>query len=396
MTNQPSERAPEGERTSRILVVDDEQSLLDGIRRVHRRTYDIVTACGARAGIEAVRSEGPFAVIICDYQMPEMNGAEFLERVLELSPHSVRMMLSGNADLGAAIDAVNQAHVFRFLTKPCPPQAFRTAVDAALEQFGLLRAEQLLLEETVRGSIEVLVDVLTLSSPEAFGRSSRVRQYVSQLVAALRLPDPWRFETAALLSQIGYVAVPPDVLLRRFSGEPLSARAEEMLASHASVARDLVCKIPRLEEVAEIIAHQDLRFDQMGSSGLPRPVAVGAHVLAAALAFDDLVTRGHSPESAVRSMGRDKGRYEPRVLAMLCSAKLPGQDLVVRTMDVHALHVGMIIDQDVFASNGTLIVARGNVISGSMLERLRNSAAEQTIPGTVRVRARLSLVEGVA
>ena len=69
------------------------------------------------------------------------------------------------------------------------------------------------------------MDVLALSSPETFGRSSRVRQYVRQLVLGLGLADPWRFETAALLSQIGYVAVPPDILHRRSSGEPLSASA---------------------------------------------------------------------------------------------------------------------------------------------------------------------------
>jgi len=382
--------------SNRLLVVDDEQSLLDGIRRVHRKSYEIVTACGPAAGLEAIERDGPFAVIVCDYQMPGMNGAQFLERVRELAPQSVRMMLSGNADLGAAIEAVNQGHIFRFLTKPCPPQAFRAAVDAALEQYGLLHAEQVLLEETVRGSIEVLVDVLTLSSPEAFGRSTRVRQYVAQLAASLRLPDPWRFETAALLSQIGHVTVPPDVLMRRAKGEPLSARAEAMLANHAAVARDLLCKIPRLEEVAEIVAHQDLRFDRMASCGLPRAVAVGAHLIAAALAFDDLVIRGHSPESATGRMGRDAGRFDPRLLALLRAAKLPGQDLVVRRVDVPALHVGMIIDEHVYASNGTLIVARGNVISGSMLERLRNSAAAGTIPGTVQVRAPRIVEEGAA
>ena len=172
----PSEATtPAGLSGRRILVVDDEQSLLDGIRRVHRKSYEIKVACGARAGLDALEHDGPFAVVICDYQMPLMNGAEFLEHAQELAPGTVRLMLSGNADLDAAIDAVNQGHIFRFLTKPCPPQTFRTAVDAGLEQFALYEAERHLLEETVRGSIEVLVGVLALSSPETFGRSSRVR-----------------------------------------------------------------------------------------------------------------------------------------------------------------------------------------------------------------------------
>ena len=85
-------------------MVDDEQSLLDGIRRGHRKSYEIKVACGARAGLDALEQDGPFAVVICDYQMPDMNGAEFLEQAQELSPSTVRLMLSGNADLDAAIE----------------------------------------------------------------------------------------------------------------------------------------------------------------------------------------------------------------------------------------------------------------------------------------------------
>lgn len=368
-------------------MVDDEQSLLDGIRRVHRKSYDIQVACGARAGLAALRSDGPFALVICDYQMPEMNGAEFLEHARDLCPSTVRLMLSGNADLDAAIDAVNQGHIFRFLTKPCPPQTFRSAVDAGLEQFSLYEAERLLLEETVRGSIEVLVDVLALSSPETFGRSSRVRAYVRQIVLGLGLADPWRFETAALLSQIGHIAVPPDILHRRSNGEPLSSHAEKMLSRHAEVAKELLYKIPRLEEVAEIIAHQGLRFDSVASVGLSRTVEVGALALTAALAFDELVVRGHSPESAAGVMSRDDGRFEPRALQVLQGAKLPGQERVVRRLNVKELHVGMVIDEDVYASSGTLIVARGNEISASMLERLCNAASSGAISPSVQVMA---------
>ncbi len=370
----------------RILVVDDEQSLLDGIRRVHRKSYEIKVACGARAGLDALEQDGPFAVVICDYQMPDMNGAEFLEQAQELSPSTVRLMLSGNADLDAAIEVVNQGHIFRFLTKPCPPQTFRTAVDAGLEQYALHEAERLLLEETVRGSIEVLVEVLALSSPETFGRSSRVRHYVGQVAAGLGLADSWRFETAALLSQIGHIAVPPDILHRRSHGEPLSAHAERMLGRHASVARDLLCKIPRLEEVAEIVAHQGLRADDPALGPVPRTVRVGASALSAALAFDELVVGGRSPESAASSLARDAGRFDSRVLKLLGSAKLPGQERVVQRMSVRELHVGMIIDEDVYASSGTLIVARGNVISVSMLERLGSSADSGAISPSVQVR----------
>ncbi len=93
----------------RILLVDDEPSVLDGLRRKHRKSYDLTTAVGGADGIAGVQAEGPFDVVISDYQMPEMNGARFLGKIAELDPDCMRMMLTGNADLQAAINAVNEA-----------------------------------------------------------------------------------------------------------------------------------------------------------------------------------------------------------------------------------------------------------------------------------------------
>ena len=78
----------------------------------------------------ALRDKGPFAVIVSDLSMPGMNGTEFRACAHETAPESVRILLTGETDLRAAIDAVNAGHVFRFLTKPCPPRVLIGAVTA--------------------------------------------------------------------------------------------------------------------------------------------------------------------------------------------------------------------------------------------------------------------------
>ena len=120
----------------KILFVDDEPRVLDGIRRTLRNDYDAEYAEGGRAGIETMH-EHEFAVIVSDMMMPGMSGSKFLAAASELQPAAVQMILSGQADLTSTVAAVNDGNLFRFLIKPTPTEALTTALDAALEQYRL-------------------------------------------------------------------------------------------------------------------------------------------------------------------------------------------------------------------------------------------------------------------
>ena len=99
----------------KILFVDDEEELLHGFKRTLRKVFDIEVAVGPKKGLEILENNGPFSVVISDYQMPDMNGVEFLIKVKEKSPDTTRVILTGQADMQAAIDAINQGNIFRFL-----------------------------------------------------------------------------------------------------------------------------------------------------------------------------------------------------------------------------------------------------------------------------------------
>jgi DNA-binding NtrC family response regulator len=116
-----------------VLFVDDEPNLLDAIRRQLRKRVQVVTATGGEQGLDMIRRHGPFAVVVSDMRMPEMSGVQFLVQVRDLSPDSVRIVLSGQADLQDTIDAVTEGRIFRFLVKPCSPEALWDAVEAGLK-----------------------------------------------------------------------------------------------------------------------------------------------------------------------------------------------------------------------------------------------------------------------
>jgi DNA-binding NtrC family response regulator len=166
----------------RVLCVDDEPNVLEGLRRQLRRHFSVATANGGILALEVLEREGPFAVVVSDMRMPEMDGAAFLGRVREQAADTVRVLLTGQADLDATIAAVNEANIFRFLTKPCPTESLITALNAAVEQHRLIMAERVLLEQTLHGSVKALTDILGLANPTAFGRAARAKKYVGDAV----------------------------------------------------------------------------------------------------------------------------------------------------------------------------------------------------------------------
>ena len=189
----------------KILLVDDEVAILEGYQRLLRREFRIDVALGGKGALVAIQNNGPYAVVVSDMRMPEMDGAQLLAKIKVLSPDTVRVMLTGNADMQTAVSAVNEGSIFRFLTKPCTKETLAKALTASLMQARLLSAEKELLEKTLTGSIQVLAEVLSLVNPAAFSRGMRLRRYIQHIAEGLALSNPWRFEIPAMMSQLGCV-----------------------------------------------------------------------------------------------------------------------------------------------------------------------------------------------
>lgn len=131
----------------RILFVDDDLNLLNAFKRTLHNQYDIRVADNGMKGLKIIRSESPFALVISDFRMPGMDGIKFLAKVRELEPDTVRVMLTGYADLDSAIEVVNKGRIFRFLTKPCPIEQLSGTIEDAIKQYRLIHAEKELLEK---------------------------------------------------------------------------------------------------------------------------------------------------------------------------------------------------------------------------------------------------------
>ncbi len=372
----------------KILFVDDEQNILDSMRRRLHGKFRVVTALGPERGLAAVNSSGPFAVIVSDLRMPVMNGIEFLSRVREISPDSVRMMLSGNADLADAIDAVNEGNIFRFLVKPCSSMALLKSLKQGVEQYRLVTAEKELLEKTLTGSIEVLSDVLSMSSQDAFGRASRIKRYVREIAVYMGVKNTWQMETAAMLSQIGWIVLSSDILKKVYLGEALTDEEQQLFDMHPMMASEFLKHIPRIEEVSRIIAYQEKQFD---GGGIPRDslsgdqIPLGARILKVVLDFDVLEARGVPKANALLRMKKKKGLYDPSVLSAFEAMFGIESKYEVRDLSISELEPHMILGQNIYTTSGALLITKGNEIGQVVLSRLKMIAETTQIKEPLRV-----------
>jgi len=374
----------------RVLFVDDEPNVLDGIRRQLRNRVNIETASSGAAALDIIKAQGPFAVVVSDMRMPEMDGARFLAKVNEIAPQTVRMILSGQADLESTIAAVNEGRVFRFLLKPCNSETLFGVIRNGIEQYNLIHAEKHLLENTLNATVKVLCNVLGIINPVAQRRATQIQRYAESAACALQLhPDMWQYHLAAMVSQLGCITLPQETLARALSGQPLSNEERRLYESHPEIAGKLLGSIPRLEAVAGMVAGQAQLPSPDLASGNPAtwpPEKIGAAILWAAVQFDRHVAQGRIPEQAAQLVEQAAPGLPRAITQAMVQALTDDSGLVMsREVKLRDLAPGMVIDADVMSGRGIRLVPRGTEVTATVIERLRAVAGGVGVTEPIRV-----------
>jgi response regulator RpfG family c-di-GMP phosphodiesterase len=323
------ERPVANSERPRILCVDDEPNVLGGLARTLRGHYVVETATEGKVAVERLKTAEPFAVVVSDQRMPQMTGTQFLAHAHAIAPSSVRVLLTGQADMESGMDAVNEGNIFRFLTKPCSTDGLLAALDNCCEQYRLVTSEKVLLDQTLHGSIKALVDILSLANPLAFGRATRVRKIAEGLMTHFAIRERWPLEVAAMLSQLGCVTLPAVTLDKLYKGEILTGAEKVMVDRMPAVVEKCLSNIPRIDSVLTILrlsscqfAHPKLR----SGIALEGEIPWGARALKIALDFD-LLEAGGSPAEQPRAVMRGReGWYDSPMLEALAGLRGGSQE----------------------------------------------------------------------
>ena len=362
--------------SEKILLVDDEPNVLQACERMLHSRFEMDAAVGGADALTALKTKGPYAVVLSDMRMSHMDGIELLTKVKHLAPDTIRIMLTGYADVRTALTAVNEGNIFRFLTKPCDKQTLVSALTAGI--YRLVTLEKDLLEKTLAGSLTVLTEVLSMASPAAFSRALRLRRYMGQIATKLSLANQWKFELAAMLSQLGCVTMAPETIDAVYAGKPLSPKEQALYDTHPRIAWDLLKNIPRMESVAWMIAHQNQPDTVEGDISDPELAErrLGAELLAVTLALDTRVRQGNSRTDAASVLGRKYRDLDSRVMMALVEVQPEDSEKNVRSCRIEELAAGMVIDQDVRTEAGFLIIARNQEVTPSVILKLKNYYAK--------------------
>ncbi len=370
----------------KILLVDDESNVLDGFRRSLSREFLMETALGGQNALQLAAQNGPYAVVVSDMRMPGMDGIQFLNAIKARWPDTIRVMLTGNADRDTAVQAINEGNIFRFLTKPCAKEVLAKTLTAALLQYRMVIAEKQLLEQTLSGSIQVLTAVLSLVNPTAFGRAERARRYIHHIVTSMKLHNVWQYEVAAMMSQLGCVTLPPETIEAVYKGEKLTPNEQTQYDAHPSVAYDLLSKIPRLEPIAKMIEHQNRPFPPSSATDPESAdIRMGTEILRLTLAYEQLIHRGMSRNEAVHTLSRQNKTFSPDFFQALVELDPNAEEGEVRQCRPDLLSAGMIIQQEVRTTEGTLLVSKGQEVTSPLLSKLKNLYARKVLTGDLTV-----------
>ncbi|MBK7859274.1 MAG: response regulator [Archangiaceae bacterium] len=362
---------------ARILCVDDEPAVLEGLELHLRRKFTLTTATSGAEALEKMKGLPPFAAIVSDMRMPGMSGAEFLKAARASAPDTVRLLLTGHADVPSAVSAVNDGQIFRFLTKPCSPPQLMLAVETAVHHHRLITAERELLEKTLRGTVKMVADVLALANPLAFGKVTRAKALVEVLLKDVAPDEVWKADVACLFTHLGAVNLPHSTLERWYRGETLEPGEKAEVDKLPQQAEALLAHIPRLEGVRELVA-------SVARGDPPQRAPMGARAVRLAYDFDALCSKGDAPAMAFETLKLHAASYDSALLAALGKHLDASHGPKVREVTLREVRAGMVLTEDLKTKNGVLLVPRGFEVTAALQARF-SSMAEGAVKEPIRV-----------
>jgi len=370
----------------KILLVDDDENILHGYKRIFRGKYEMLLAENAKQAAEILRNVPDIAVVISDYNMPGTKGIELLQIVKKIRPLAVRILLTGFANLEMAVKAVNEGHIFRFLTKPCPFNILSEAVEQAVEYYRLIFAEKQLLEETLRGTVKLLTEILSTVNPLAFHNATYFKNLAERIFHRLGEEFTWDVEIACLLSQIGSVGIPHEIFIKKDENRPLTPKEEELLKSHPKIGEKFLKNIPRLNLIAEVVAQQYSDSFESTYDKVPRSIKLAWQILKMLNEFYDLVQKGNSDSQAAQILTQMELPIDPSFIQALIAEIMGIEDgYVVKIITHESLKEGMILAENLYDTSGFLLLGKGAVISDVSLIKILNYAKTNSLKEPIKI-----------
>ena len=406
-----------------LLLLDDEQDIINSLKRVLRKDFNIVSFTDGAAALEYLQ-ENPIDIIISDMRMPVMNGAEFFTQAREFHPHAIRILLTGYSDMETTVQAINDGGIYTYIGKPWENQELKLLLKQASEYYLLkketrelngklqqvnnklsnfnqelelkvaqrthaLESSKESLTQTLKTQNTLLHDVLDMMSTTieyrtgfGAGHNKRIALQCKAVARHLALDDATcrRIYLCALLHEIGTVGLSDEVLANIDFG---TGKLDEEFAHHPVIGAAIVGRVHRFDALKENILHQNENVDGTGTpdhlSGDHIPI--GARIIRVVKDFDFLIAgKENNKTMAVNDarswlMSRANEWYDPTIISALFSVLLNREshdETMEYSVGIESLKVGDILAEDLILTNGNTMLTAGQAITSAMISKLKH------------------------
>ena len=409
-----------------LLFVDDEPGILSSLRRLFRpHGYRILVAESGALGL-AELEKTPVDLVISDMRMPEMDGATFLKAVRQRWPDTVRILLTGYADVTSTVAAINDGEIYRYVSKPWDDTEIVNTVREALERYRLKQEnlrltaltqsqneelkglnaslEQKVAERTAElrqalsfveqshgelkksflTSVQVFAGLIELRSGPAgsrlAGHGRRVADMARNLAQRLGMGDVevQNIMLAGLLHDVGKMGLPDDLLGKAFN--TLSQDQRALVMKHPVIGQNILIAIDKFKDAAILVRHHHESFDGNGYPDRLAGISIpqGSRILAVVNDYDSLqigtlVQRPLRPEEALAFIADNRGkRYDPATVDAFLKLISETRKTVPTELPLRTMHLkpGMVVSRDLPHRDGYLLLAKGSVLTGDIIGQL--------------------------
>ena len=316
--------------TSKVLLVDAEPASLRLLASFFQHDCQVLAAA---SGEEALRllEQHDVALLVTDQSLPGMTGVELLKRTAGIRPHMVRIILTGRADAGVLVEAINCGQVYRCVLKPWTGEDLRLTFERALQHYVDSKARYEMgetnkrlsrrLREVTQGFVRAIADTLEAKDRHVYGHARRVSGYAVAVGRRLRLGVGLLEELslAALMHDVGKIGTPDSILLKP---SKLTDEEHAVVSLHSERGARLLAELPEMEGVASAVRHHHEDFDGAGyPDGLAgEQIPIASRIIRVTDAYDAMTSPrpfrdALDHEAAVRELSKRAGtQFDPEVV----------------------------------------------------------------------------------
>lgn len=346
-----------------ILFIDSDDSVLTGLPKKVHKQYVVKQAKSYKEALAILKKTPDCCLLISEIDLDDRDGISFLTQLRKKFPKIIRMVMTARREFDEACKALNSAGAFKIIAKPCPPDMLAKMIKKGVQKYDADREKQRAMRTALLGSVKAMVDIVDMVSPEAMGFAKRIRSLVYKTGKALGYKHLWQLDLAVMLSHIGCVALPDEIIYKMDSGEPLTPEEKQIFGMHPGIASTLLSNINQMAPVAEIIRHQHETLN-------PKQ-PLGSRIIKVALDLDRLERLGKDPLTILDKMSTKDKLYDPKVVESMLKLLTPPDFLSVCQVSIEELEEGMIMAKDLVNKDGSKLLLRGQKISKASLIRLK-------------------------